>query len=460
MSYSSDEPADRGFTWFLAQNPGVVVRKNDVPDPDEKGVPKGFPKLPSNKYREVAASSDTDHRRFLGVAVATKEFVGVIRVVRAPERRPFTTFDESVLSDIANKCLGPALDTHRDEVLKLLAPTGDRQSLPRAVALLARPVANLSGATRRRANDILQAVVTLFRHEGHKGTEIVASFHVLHRHDGADALALYECHSSKTQECSTHRHIPLFELGDAAARDAIYGRDMIGCDWGPRILQSADGELGWQSQAVVPVVAWGAGEVLRGILTVAVGRRVRWESEQLQLLQLASQGLAAIMSVLPEARPTKISDARIESYYDFVRESQDILRAEWCELASADQDGRVIGTGERGRASYEWIPLGFPESERQDSPVMVSRGRDALRVPLFIGANDAGMLTAGTVWKDDGAEVKRRIGIVRRQWSQVTAEPWAGWSARFIEGTARGSIRRWQVEIALDLKQPSEPGRM
>ena len=121
LEYKLDDSQDAGFTVYLARNPGTCVRKNDIPDRDEKGLPHEFP-APSNKHREICAHSDTDHRRFLGLSVAENgKVLGVIRVLRSSDSRPFRRVDQKLLKALG-KLSVPLLGESRRLLTSLECP--------------------------------------------------------------------------------------------------------------------------------------------------------------------------------------------------------------------------------------------------------------------------------------------------------------------------------------------------
>ena len=150
--YHIQEMRDTSFTAWLGAHPGAVVRKNDIPDPNEKGMPAGFPSKPMNKECEAQVVMVTEHCRFLGASVAcgnAAEAGGVIRINRTEASRPFRKSDERMLARIA-RALVQVFEVWQN------APAPGRSGWGHARNSTARePVYPLTQRTREQVIEIL-----------------------------------------------------------------------------------------------------------------------------------------------------------------------------------------------------------------------------------------------------------------------------------------------------------------
>lgn len=457
MAYFLHHEADQGFTVYLAKKPGVCVRKNDVPDPDEKGVPDDFPPLPTNKYREEHATSDTDHRRFLGVGMAGDRSRGVIRLIRAATTKPFKKSDEHLLTELAAQCIQPTLDTYVPDVLRQRRMERGSTSLAKAVTLLAKPLANVETSMRRRVNELMQSVVTVFRQElvsqGYGETEVLACFHEFNRRHEDRQLDLYEFHSSTKQEFSRDDDpIAVGNFDQIPARDVVLGRKVLTCDWGGGFFSSAKTSRKC-AQAAMPVLAWGAGRLIQGVLSLSIQRAFEWKAEHIELLQHASLGLSATLGAKssPLFFHAGLDDIG-DIFQAFVSQAKEELGTRWCELSHVEDEGFTrslcFGNGGLG-ANAEWEPLESAQYEFDDYPISVTSDKSAIRVPLYIGPFQAARLSAGPVDTQFAHDPFMRIGSMCGLWSRFVADLPGGWEAKF-KGTDVGSgAMTWAASMRL-----------
>jgi hypothetical protein len=84
---------------FVADHPGMVVRKNNLMDNQEPGVPVALP--PADFSKKLVDDIPTKDRRFMAMSVAPAgETLAVVRVVRPMDRPPFTADDADDLQSL------------------------------------------------------------------------------------------------------------------------------------------------------------------------------------------------------------------------------------------------------------------------------------------------------------------------------------------------------------------------
>lgn len=461
MVYYLDSPSDQGFTVYLSSNPGVCARKNDVPDPDEKGLPPDFPTRPTNKFREQCAASDTDHRRFLGIGVEGDGIRGVIRLLRSSESKPFRRSDELLLTKLSEISLRPLLSSRAIRTVRGRKRAEGGRELARAVTLLAKPLANVHSSLGKRVNELLQALVTVFRQvlrtDGFGEVEVLACFHEYKGRQGHSALDLYEYHSSTKHNFSRDESpIVVGEFGRMKARKVVLDKAVISCDWGRSLFDVACRRGGQRvSQAAMPVVAWGAGRLMQGVLSVTIPSAFQWKPDHLRLLHHASLALSATIGAGRQSMPFKVVGKGVQDVIRrYLRWSKSQLRTEWCEMSAGHPKSRVqvATSGHRPSEPYgEWTTLESPHFESTAYPIQLSGDQSEIRFPLCVGPFEVGVLAAGPV---DGKLLDtpfEDIGSACGVWSRLVADFTGGWDANFTQKKARAGVVTWDGRAELDL---------
>jgi hypothetical protein len=98
-----DQDVDTGATVLLSKSPGSILRRIDATDEDEPIRAFGMPSKIrfSNRFRETAAWSPMEKRRFIGLGVLREDkSVVVARGVRRAGRRPFREADGRMLVEV------------------------------------------------------------------------------------------------------------------------------------------------------------------------------------------------------------------------------------------------------------------------------------------------------------------------------------------------------------------------
>ncbi len=96
-----DKAADVGPTVLLAQNPDQVLRRLDASDDEEEINARFLPRkiVFLNRFRETAAWSPRERRRFIGLGIRRSDGSEVVvRAVRRAGRRPYREADGHILS--------------------------------------------------------------------------------------------------------------------------------------------------------------------------------------------------------------------------------------------------------------------------------------------------------------------------------------------------------------------------
>jgi len=461
MVYYLDSPSDKGFTVYLSSHPGICARKNDVPDPDEKGLPPGFPERPTNKFREQCAASDTDHRRFLGIGVEGDGVRGVIRLLRSAESKPFRRSDELLLTKLSEISLRPLLSSRVIQTVRGRKRAEGGRELARAVTLLAKPLANVHSSLGKRVNELLQALVTVFRQvlrtDGFGEVEVLACFHEYKGRQGHSALDLYEYHSSTKHNFSRDESpIVVGEFGRMKARKVVLDKAVISCDWGRSLFDVACRRGGQRvSQAAMPVVAWGAGRLMQGVLSVTVPSAFQWKPEHLRLLHHASLALSATIGAGRQAMPFKVLGKGVQDViHQYLRWTKSQLRTDWCEMLAGHPPSptHVAAAGRRQTEPHgEWTTMESPQFESTAYPIQLAGDQSEIRFPLCVGPFEIAVLAAGPVDRRLLDTPFEDIGSACGIWSRLVADLTGEWEANFTQKTARAGVVTWDVTAELDL---------
>lgn len=482
VAYRLDDERDKGFTRYLAENPGVCARKNDVPDPNEIGMPPDFPRLPTNKYKETRAISDTVHRRFLGISVAAgDQCLGVIRLIRSAESKPYGRNDELVLRDLSRQYID--LLSNEQGLLEQRQPHNDyiaakdmsadngnsRRCIISAVARILEPLSRSTVVPRRRVQQLLESVVTLFNEDiADKSTdvlyndgEIVACFHELVRGDLPPRFTLLASHSSTQREVDRERTLSVSD-GDInnVALLASEQRKVFTTEWISGFdLFGAPTSKGGEcvSQAICPVIASLDQGQLEGVLSITSRRRIEWSSEDISLLQWASHSLSACLT---GGNGNDCSVLRGDPLDKFVLAAATELAADWIRLE--------LNSGELVKLAGE-IPefpcLDWNRIHLANNDELLTDGRQgagqrcwlaadgtAARVELYVGPCAAGSLSWGPVSEQFFESPLPTIASIWRRWMNLTICLRPVWEGQFEAEEWSSHVRRWNESLKLSLQ--------
>ena len=124
--------------------------------------------MPANKYRENGSSSDTDHRRFIGISIADEDqTIGVIRVLRPSGAKPFVKHDERLL-ELFGEIAMPLLRDYQKRMsfrrrhAQSVQRRTRRMQLRDAFAYLAMPCGPAKSSSVS-VNQILQSIAMFLR---------------------------------------------------------------------------------------------------------------------------------------------------------------------------------------------------------------------------------------------------------------------------------------------------------
>ncbi|MCO6455881.1 MAG: GAF domain-containing protein, partial [Pirellulaceae bacterium] len=499
---SYDLDADPGYTSYLANHPGTVVRKNDVVCKSERGVPDDLPPLPLNKYRERFALSELDRRRFLGLGVTLDAtgagLLGVVRLNRASSAKPFTRCDEELLGALAEleECKRAFLDAQalisREVELAegdegRMATTGAGQGPPvavygsqfpsghaaanhqvvPAVASLMRPVSDL-GTDFAKADEIVQSLLVLLQDYAieHAGVLTWSADRIseprwyVWRHAESRRACLPEPWEAQAGRRPRRR-----------AGGKILTYDYRQCQ--PRVRRAVQHTLA--AGVRIPVVAWTGRQTIRGTLALDFREPVTWTQNEFVLLFHAARRLSAILSktddyVIHPAAFTLHPALAVASLVALTREHEGIRAA-----------GAELRFREHGHL-HPAVQLGQPVPDSPGPWPLVSgtgiaaeargygvRQRDlAWSIPLRLGSFDVGDLRCSL---EPAPDVQQRrdvlLGIVPALWSrlacelqqhilqdfQLTPRPAAAGVTKWSENLSLVPINAAQLREGIDTRQ-------
>ena len=476
-----DLDKDPGFTTYLALHCGIPARKNDVLSETEQGLPEGFPSKPLNKFREKFARSETDHRRFLGIGVGLpheslcreEAVLGVLRLNRASDSRPFTWDDESLLKEIAalELCKKAFLDWRARTILDPL-PTRTTfptlSSEPKVIAAVAnflRPVPALA-STARLTDELLQSLTAMFAEhrvygaalmladrQGHEPNLRRHGYHSEHHKGPRDTFA--------DEECTIAR--PEFWLAEAAphvVRDQLFlQRTIMTFNHGP--IYSKEGHK-ILSEAWVPVVAWHGRHLLEGVVALSFQREIStWSPNECDLLFHASSKLSAILSSTPHViRPECFQLAAavaLDRFAAFPRK-EPAIRADWTELRLrySDELETVARQGSHTSAAPDvWQPVKTgPMSGEEASGIQERADLRAISFPLRLGPSEIGDIRCGFAQGDCQRQRDELLRTLPGLWSRLTFSMSKFWKVSFTPKKVAPGITAWKADLTLDRISP------
>jgi GAF domain-containing protein len=462
-----DLDQDGGYTTYLARHPGQCIRKSDVQRPDEKGLPADFPAVPLNKHREKIGRSDADHPRFLGLAVDVRgDVLGVFRVMRSSQSRPFTRCEERLLLRLADVCKKVFLDWRSARPAEepptavpgpghAAAPAAVARSgtLPvkstqpnvvAAVARFVRPVPNLS-SPRTLIDELLQDMVVIFRDQH----VYQASVLVRHKHAPTSPFRIYAYHSQHHRTPPTDApYAPQSVHAGSLPWEAVLARRRAVTFTRPHAPGIASGIR-------MPLVAWTGHNLFEGVLSLDFANPVAWTGDEVEILFHATRKLAAILGVTdhpgvadhvisPECFTSMSPRTVLDQFVSFPTEK---LGADWAELLLKHAD-RLQPVGQSGPRPADlphvWRPLTAQEDEDAAGfGVKAAGDRRTCAIPLRLGSFDAGELRCRLGRPDFERLRWQVVGVLAGLWCSLTFGMQRFWDVTFERHEVRPGTHVW-----------------
>ena len=471
--YEMNNPDDQGFTVFFATR-DVIARKNDVPDPDEKGLPSGFPRSPSNKFREEGEAGVTEHRRLLVAGFGTgKTSVEhprfVLRLIRKSNSIPFSEIDQKILKSTLYDLVIPHLSQNADQVAKIIRERTESASKKQSIFEAFNRIvqSNTSLSYRKQVQSVLQALVTMTRgqlaDEGIVHPEVIACFHTINGSDRDPKLKLHDFHSSKKREISPSA----WTVGKSDfVEELISNRKVISCGFSKGGLFGKD--LSKKSQIVIPVVAWGtSGRFVTGVLSVSALCRFDWSPSHVEWMHRASVCLSSLPSLgMPSGttdinfRCDRFSSKPVQNLQEFLLKKH---RMEFCSIVRSSSE-KVPGPSDctamfssRNRPWHQkanwrpWTSDAHPFS--RDYNVEFDDRQAIAKIPLYIGPFKVATVRFGPIddYKD---KPELLVGSVCQFWHQVVTANDQNWSIKFRKIVLQqrdelSELNEWKHELTL-----------
>ena len=412
---------DGSLTGTLAANPGQQVRLNSPQSGDEAAAGPWLDQ-PTPKLREWLPPAVSTFRRCLVHSVVNshgKRSLGVVRVIRSSEGRPFTNCDQEVLAAMSQAC-EDEFRSWRDWFDHTAQGPGYGGSLGR----LAQPIPRLSNRpTREVIREVLVDVWNLVRE---RLGDCVLQTAVLVEQVGHldEPMGVFAYHS----ELSTVPPVSP-EFSPTGPRIPGIGWDDLLGRPGPVTFELGspdDGEpVSIRAGARVPFWAWCGRHMQRGVLLVDLDRSRDFRAV-VDDLSVAARKVAAILtlsgSTVARSRVITTPDARafLSRVRELLKVSSIILRLNapaaaprtWAKgkplprhvLADPDTHGsngdKSFWTVPTDIALCDEAPYVDPDAQRWGI-YEASYGSDALlRVPLRLGAASVGAIVAA--WPSEG----------------------------------------------------------
>ncbi len=457
--YRLDASLSEGFTTFLARHPGTCVRKHNVQDPDEPGLPDGFPRRPTTVSREAGAVSETEHRRFMAVSIETGsgsgDLLGVIRVLRPSTAKPFTHWDEQVLADLA--ALGRPL--FMDYRAAASTATVTRRAGDRSVPALPDVTTRNLLQIKERIKQILQELVSRPPDNDPWGWEAKFYVYDMSGENCTPDLRLYESHSA---EPWPYRGGTVADelIGDSIVNRAIYTADAAD----PAVA----GQAGANARAIVPVFAWTGAGLVKAVLVLGGRHRHAWRAIDVAAVHTASLDLSVALAATGglKLNPDVVRCTTADAVSRFLRFAAEETGADWTRVVSRRNATDVVPPYGDQPASTDgsWVPFnpnrpssGIEGQRQHESDhdarnydVKFKRHDSAWTFPLHVGPFAIADLYGGPdvrQLREEPALVLSRIcGI----WATLLKHMPSLWPATYTStavGAADAGWTRWDAEL-------------
>ena len=448
-----DMDHDHGYTTYLANHCGVCIRKNDVMSASEQGLPDDFPARPLNKFREKFARSELDHRRFMGIGIGLRDetaagredVLGVFRLNRSSDSRPFTRCDQELLEHIAlqEPCKLAFLDRRTKQAASRSTRTlGSEASVVAAVAKFMRPIPALVSPPVM-VGELLQALVVFFAEHQIRQAGIV----VHHSYAKKAPFRWYAYHSiySKTPPGDG-------EFAVAARPDrgrhlkSLFQQHKIVSFQYDRAISNATGVA---SEMWVPLITWNGQANFEGILALEFEKPIDWGIHELEVIFDAARKLSAILASTDQViRPECfLMDPMTALGHLLVFPLEHTaIAAEWAELyLKYDNIARLVGRRHSAESLRTRKPNRLSEKAESQSP----SDSGASSAPLYLGPYGIGEMRCKL---KPGAENHRKNELARIipcLWSRLTFGMEKFWEIEFTPTKLEDGVIRWDEHLSL-----------
>jgi hypothetical protein len=444
-----DPYTDVSFTTYLAHHPGLVFRKNDVPSDLEKGLPHDLPPGTVDKYREKIARCDTDHRRFLGGSVGQPDdTLGVFRIVRSADSKPFTQGDELLLSRLAKVSWNAFLDWRVRQAraadspaaalvrpvnqpstaagVSASGPPVKERRLAAAICRLLHPVPSW-GQPQTLIGELLQDLGVIYQKEGCKVRH--AGLLVRHKHANKNPFRLYSYHSEHYRTPpEDDQTVSQYALGSDLSWEGLLRDRRCVTFNAPDGVKSGGVASGFR----MPLTVWIGHHVMEGIFFVDFDDLFAWDTSDAELIFHAARRLAAIWGntyspgtrgyvINPDCFNWMDSKAALDRFISFPCQH---LGLKWTQLLLREDDnarsvGRFGALEEEEDALRAWHVIGREEDEEVSLFGVKKRSdKQAWSIPLFLGPLAVGEFRVGC---DDFSQRRSElIDTITGLWSRLT----------------------------------------
>jgi hypothetical protein len=422
-----DLDRDPGYTTYLAKK-AICLRKNDIPDYTEKGVPPDLPR-PLHKYMERPVRGRTDHRRFLGIgAVAGSEpdcrSAVVVRLIRPSGSKPFTLCDERLLQGLVKVCL-PVFGVE-------ISPPGVVRS-----GTLAAPL----------VEELLQDLVEPFP----DSLVVVLGYH---RQAAEEPLTLYAHHWKQKRNLSDNylrqmltKPRRVWEAVRHHRKPVTFRHEGISGIRFPLLIQEGTSGIRF------PFLSWTGSHLFEGVVAVErrCGQLSEWPEDHIKRVFDVTRKIAAILANPNEVgAPTFSVDeglvqpaAVLNRFLTVVHAEREKFCPRWVQLYLRSEDRHLAeARGDLPKEPRQWRRVNRDEDEdcalfgvRED------RKLGALLIPLYIGCFKVGRLACG-FGSDFPANRAEVVSTIFRLWSQLSFRLGAAWKIDFNPRAIRTRDKR------------------
>jgi putative methionine-R-sulfoxide reductase with GAF domain len=448
-----DMDHDHGYTTYLANHCGVCARKNDVMSTSEQGLPRDFPSRPLNKFREKFARSEMDHRRFMGIGIGLRDEVsadredvlGVFRLNRSSDSRPFTRCDQELLEHIAHQepCKLAFLDWRAKQPRSRSTLTSAREaSIVAAVAKFMRPIPALVSPPVM-IGELLQTLVVIFGEHRIRQAGIV----VHHRYAKKAPYRWYAYHSIYSKTPPGDGEFPIAERPDR-------GRHLASLFEHHKIVtfqydRSIPNSTGVACEMWVPLITWHGQNHVEGILALEFEESVKWGIHELEVIFDAARKLSAILASTDQViRPECFLMDPVTALGRLLMFplEQKAIAAEWAELyLKYDNIAQLVGRRHSAESLRARKPHKMLERAEAQSP---SDRNLTSSAPLYLGPYAIGEIRCNLKPGGDDHRKNELFRIVPCLWSRLTFGMKKFWEIEFTPTRLDDGVTRWDERLS------------